>query len=254
MANQSVCEHLVQQAAQEHCDMILFPEMTLTGFTMQPERFAPNHDVSFFQALAMRYSIGIVFGYIEEMDGQYQNMLAVLSSHGEVLMNYAKIHPFSYGEESKHYIGGDKICTCPLHPSASNITTASSASNSMETYRMSGFICYDLRFPEIFQKASADAVLLCVIANWPESRISHWHALLQARAIENQCFLLGVNRTGTGGGLNYIPSSAAYDPYGNLLTPADCTDELIFVDLQPEEALHYRQTFPVRADRREWLY
>lgn len=237
MENQHICERLVIEARQKNCDWILFPEMTLTGFTMQPEKFSPNADLTYFKSLSIKYSIGILFGYIGEINGQYQNKMAVLSSEGKLLMDYAKIHPFSYGEEAKHYIGGN------------DIIVASSGSAAI-----SGFICYDLRFPEIFQKASKQATIIFVIANWPEPRISHWYTLLRARAIENQCFILGINRTGDGGGLHYIPSSAAFDPYGTLLTQTDSDAELLYININPELALTYRQEFPLKADRRESLY
>ncbi len=235
--NQKNCERLVTEAKQQRCDWIIFPEMTLTGFTMQPELFFPNTDIPYFQSLAVQYSIGIIFGYIGQAKEQYTNQMAVISSSGQLLMDYTKIHPFSYGDESKHYIGGNDVLTAALHG-----------------VDYSGFICYDLRFPEVFQKASKQASVIFVIANWPASRILHWRTLLQARAIENQCFILGVNRTGDGGGQHYIPSSAAFDPYGNLLTPKASDAELLYADVQPELALTYRQEFPLKMDRREDLY
>lgn len=235
--NRHICERLVLEARQQNCDWIIFPEMTLTGFTMQPEKFSPNTDLTYFKSLSVKYSIGIVFGYIGEINGTYLNKMAILSSNGELLMDYAKIHPFSYGEESKHYIGGNDIITV-----------------SSDFADFSGFICYDLRFPEIFQIASKQATIIYVIANWPEPRISHWHTLLQARAIENQCFILGVNRTGDGGGLHYIPSSVAFDPYGVKLTEPDTDNELLYTTINPELALRYRREFPLKADRRESLY
>ena len=239
--NKTICERLIRHAHENQCQWIVFPEMTLTGFSMHPERFfepvqsdAPVH--SFFRQLSLQYSIGIVFGYIAEADGRYYSHLAMVEN-GIYLMEYAKIHPFSYGEEANYYTGGDRIVTCHMEPSIC----------------VSGFVCYDLRFPEVFQAASQSASVIFVIANWPMSRITHWYTLLQARAIENQCFMIGVNRTGNGGGLCYCPSSIAFDPYGKRISQESNT-ELLCVDIQPEQAAAYRSEFPVQADRRKAVY
>ena len=120
------------------------------------------------------------------------------------------------------------------------------------------FICYDLRFPEIFQAASEDCEVLAVIANWPRERIHHWHCLLPARAIENQSVVLGVNRRGRGGGIEYVDSSEAYDGEGNripcqrITTSAGDDCLLCEVDLQRPQEL--RSEFPVKQDRRKKWY
>ena len=239
--NQIICKRLTKQASNAGCDWIIFPEMTLTGFTMQPENFHEdvNHapTKTFFQTLSRECNINIAFGYIALNDRKNYNHL-VFVEMGEVIFEYAKIHPFSYGAESEHYTGGNQVMTVSL--SESGIC-------------LSGFICYDLRFPEVFQQASKEATIILVIANWPTARLSHWYALLQARAIENQSFILGVNRTGEGGGLQYAPSSVAFGPYGERLTP-ETTEELLYVDIQSELAKQYRAEFSLKKDRREDLY
>lgn len=235
--NQKTCQRLTEEASRNNCNWIIFPEMTLTGFTMNPEPFRETITTSptkaFFQQLSTDYNINIAFGYIaEKNDKNYNHLVCV--EHGKTILEYAKIHPFSYGDESKHYTGGDEILITNLIDGAACL---------------SGFICYDLRFPEVFQVASEQATVIFVIANWPEARIAHWYTLLQARAIENQCFIMGVNRTGEGNGLQYIPSSVAFNPYGERLTP-ESTDELLYIDIQPELAELYRKEFPVREDRK----
>lgn len=243
--NRLQCEAFTREAAEHHCDWIVFPEMTLTGFTMEPERFHETTDShaptkEFFQHLSCKYSIGIVFGYIAwEQSSNYNHLVIV--QEGKSILEYAKLHPFSFGEESEHYAGGNQIKSCwvPLATADTQIC-------------LSGFICYDLRFPEIFQAASKQAEIIFVIANWPKERIRHWYALLQARAIENQCFIIGVNRTGTGGGLEYPPSSIAFDPYGEVITKG--SGELLYAEIRPELAAEYRKEFPLKKDRREEIY
>lgn len=243
--NRIQCQRLTKEASDHHCDWIVFPELTLTGFTMNPEQFGENIHTcpptpGFFQDLSLQYSIGIVFGYIACRDGRNYNHL-VMVQNGRIILEYAKLHPFSFGQETKHYTGGRQILTC----------RAQIPSDDMELC-LSGFICYDLRFPEIFQLASKKAELIFVIANWPEERIQHWYALLQARAIENQCFIIGVNRTGAGGGLIYPPSSIAFDPYGNTIISGSA--ELLYADIHPALAAEYRKEFPLKKDRREEIY
>lgn len=245
-ANRELCRRLVQQAADHQADWILFPEMTLTGFTMRPEFFSESADTTsatnvFFQTLSLQYKIGIGYGSIVQETSSdshpYCNQLRLVQQ-GVSLLQYNKIHPFSYGEEANHYHGGTQIQT---------------AVDPVTGTAVSGFICYDLRFPEIFQIASQTATVIFVIANWPESRISHWHLLLQARAVENQCYIAGINRTGSGGGIQYIASSVIYDPYGQRITPPSDAP-LILADIEPDIALQYRRDFPLKEDRRPELY
>ncbi len=240
--NRRLCTELTEQAAAQGCDWIVFPEMTLTGFTMQPELFAEPEGIGsstadFFCSLSRGLSIGIIYGYIAAHADSYTNRLVYVRD-GMILQEYAKLHPFSFGEESKHYIAGDKLSIL-----------------SLPDICISGFICYDLRFPEIFQAVSRQAELIVVIANWPADRITHWHTLLQARAIENQCFILGVNRTGHGNSISYTASSATYAPTGELLTPAAPADTgTLYADLDLSDVARYRESFPLKADRRESLY
>jgi len=255
--NKAVCERLIREAAMHQAELIIFPEMTLTGFTMNPEKYSDGHKMrdsckepnsgkepdgteEFFCSLSVKYGIAVLFGYIEEKENNYYNMLE-LADGREILMKYAKIHPFSYGEESRHYSGGNSIGSACLHEIC-----------------MGGFICYDLRFPEIFQISSRKNEFICVIANWPESRIEHWKTLLQARAIENQCFIAGVNRTGQGNGIYYPMSSMAFDPYGRRIDYKEIKTEtesgLLYADIKAETVRQYRREFPVKEDRRENLY
>ena len=119
---------------------------------------------------------------------------------------------------------------------------------------LGAFVCYDLRFPEIFQISSEKSEIIFVIANWPKSRIDQWDTLLKARAIENQVFMVGVNRTGEGDGLHYNGHSAIYSPNGEAVTTIREEECLLIGDINPEEIKEMRKTFPMKNDRREELY
>lgn len=236
-----LCEKMILSAAKEQVDFLVFPEMTLTGFTIKTEELAEDFNMSetihFFKAQAMLYKMAICFGLPIINAEKAENHCVILSETGELLADYAKIHPFSFGTEAKFYQGGTSLASCTI-----------------KEFIVSPFVCYDLRFPEIFQIASQTSTLLVVIANWPISRKEDWAVLLKARAIENQAFVIGVNRTGIGGGLAYFGDSMVISPRGKILAQASEESGLTTVDIFPEEALTCRKKFPVKADRKPELY
>jgi len=121
----------------------------------------------------------------------------------------------------------------------------------VDGFLLSPFICYDLRFPEIFRTAaSAGAVVFTVIASWPEARKEHWRTLLRARAIENQAFVIGVNRAGTDPSFRYPGCSAVIDPWGNTVVELDDQEGIASADIRIEDAVEWREKFPALRDRR----
>lgn len=236
-----ICAQMMADAQKQQADLIVFPEMTLTGFTMQPKQYgetAENSEtIDFFQKEAIKNHIAVVFGVIFLADGTAKNHSIVIDNTGSILADYAKIHPFSYGAESKHYTGGDTLAFCTVCGAT-----------------LSPFVCYDLRFPEIFQAASKKSQIMTVIANWPIARVGHWKTLLQARAIENQSFVVGVNRSGTDASLTYSGDSMLISPTGEILAHLTEENQLMVVDIDLTEVERYRVTFPLKADRKEALY
>ncbi len=245
--NRKKCVELIKRASDSGARLILFPEMTLTGFTMNikecGEDFAagnPPETVSFFGEQSRKYGMAVGFGYISAEGGRGTNHFVVIDN-GRIIGDYTKIHPFSYGRESYFYDSGRQLVSVTL-----------------DNVKMGLFVCYDLRFPEIFQKSGEDNIVLAVIANWPKSRLSHWNCLLQARAIETQSIVLGVNRKGTGNGLEYESSSRAFDCEGHLLDGESITtgfgDECILIEAATDTVIQKRKEFPVKEDRKKQLY
>lgn len=238
--NMEKVRKLVAQASGQKVDLLVFPEMTLTGFTMNTalagEEMLFSPTLRFFKDLSKKYSMAMAFGYVEDFGGEYYNKLMVVSD-GRILYDYDKIHPFNFSDEGRHYIGGHEVKTAVL--------------KDME---ISGFVCYDLRFPEIFQAVSSHTQMILVIANWPKERVLHWEILLRARAIENQCYVIGVNRIGKGNGIEYVESSMAFDPLGERLTKAHSKSELMLVDVETNKVKEVRSQFPFREDRQVELY
>ena len=234
--NKKMCHKFVEEASKQKADLILFPEMTLSGFSMDVEKIKDKEGetLAFFSKLAREYRIAIGFGYVTQPDEKGRNHFAVVDAYGDIKMDYIKIHPFTYGGEDQVYTGGDRLGTF-----------------TWKSWNCAGFICYDLRFPESFQKIE-DRDVIFVIANWPEKRVRQWDALLRARAIEMQCYVVGVNRIGAGGGLDYVKSSVAYDPMGEVVVPnGDGNAPLFYVTLDRQLRQKYIQAFPVRRDRRK---
>lgn len=228
----------------EHCtntDLVVYPEMTLTGFTMESQKVKEDElsseTITFFKEQAQKYKVSIAFGVVLSKREKATNNLVVVSEQG-VLATYAKIHPFSYAGENDYYQAGDELKKLTIGGATIGLT-----------------ICYDLRFPELYQAYSKDCSVILNIANWPERRVSHWRALNKARAIENQVFMIAVNRIGTDGkGLQYVFSSHIVSPYGEELKGTSLSEEVVVYDLNLEEVAQYRAEFPVKNDRKITLY
>jgi len=241
-ANKLKCEDLIKQGSEFEAQLIIFPEMTLTGFSMNidyiREESEQSPTVNFFSQQAMKYNISIAFGVVFAKGDKATNNMIVVDNYGKQLSGYAKIHPFSFSGENNYYLGGNELASCVISDATIGLT-----------------ICYDLRFPEIFQSLSKSCNVILTIANWPESRIAHWNALLQARSIENQVFMIGVNRTGADKNkINYIKSSLVFDPAGEKLKPSLSFPVLDIYDLALEKVKSVRESFPVKQDRKPELY
>jgi predicted amidohydrolase len=237
--NREKCLKFINEAALKQVDLLLFPEMSLTGFSMNVESMGEleNETVKWFKVLAEKHNIYLGFGHIEKTLDKGKNEFSIVSPAGKELCRYTKIHPFSYGTESKFYTGGRKI-----------------VQTSLKDFQITPFICYDLRFPEIFQMASKSSQLITVAANWPKSRSEHWITLLKARAIENQCYIAGVNAVGNINSLEYSGDSMIIDPLGNVLVQETNKEALLTADLDINEVYSIRKTFPLKNDRKEELY
>ncbi|HEY8890122.1 MAG TPA: nitrilase-related carbon-nitrogen hydrolase [Clostridium sp.] len=260
--NKEVAIQFIKQAVDENVNMIFFPEMTLTGFSMNTSFVGENNHetLEFFKAMSSKFNIHIGFGYVEGTSHS-KNKYSVVSPRvilrgvprvtlqgvprvtlqgvpeGVELVNYSKIHPFSFGDETKFYESGNEI----------NLFNAFG-------FTIAPFICYDLRFPEIFQIASRTATLITVAANWPCERREHWITLLKARAIENQCYIAGINRVGEGNGLNYSGDSMVIDPLGNIISTFYNEEGLVIADICQDEVIKIREKFRLKDDRKETLY
>lgn len=236
-------ERLMEQASAQKADIIFFPEMSLTGFSMNLEKIGENgaasETVELMKELACRYRIAVGFGWAalpEPGQEKGTNRFSLLDKDGRVLAEYAKLHPFRYGGEADVYRGGDQLVTVPFCG-----------------HQISLFVCYDLRFPEIFQAVSDQSDLMVVIADWPASRRDHWLTLLKARAIENQAYVAGVNCVGDIDGLSYCGDSSVFDPLGQMIGTLYGQEGIVVCDIG-EDAGPLRHKFQMKKDRRNDFY
>ena len=216
-------------------DALIFPEMTLTGFTMNSQKFSEELDglgTQYFLNLSKRLNTNIFAGIIERDRKDIYNSLIHFDNYGLLKARYRKIHPYSNAKEDKFYTAGNEIVTTKID----NVTIGLS-------------ICYDLRFPELYRYyGKQKTVILINIACWPVSRIEQWNALLKARAIENQCFMIGVNRTGSDPFNNYNGNSSIYDPSGKEVFRIDDEEKIIETEIDIELVNSTRKTLPFLND------
>jgi len=230
---------VVRRAAESGARLVVLPEMCLTGFTMEPDVHAESLDgpnVRALEALARDAGVSIIASIARAAaDGgvrAHYNSVIHVDEAGATRVVYDKQKLFAYGGEDAVYTPGDRS------PEIVEIGGV----------RIAPFVCYDLRFPELFRAVADEVDLIVVVANWPVARRPHWDTLLRARAIENQCWLVGVNRTGQGGTLEYDGGSAAYDPWGER---ADVDGRGIrVVDVDPARVREIRERYPFLKDRR----
>jgi predicted amidohydrolase len=240
---------LAERAVADGAELLVLPEMFATGFTMDVA-FASGAAPSaraFLARLARDLRVQVVGGVADASDrtpGKGLNYSLAFDADGAPLASYRKIHPFTYGGEDKSYDAGDALALFRAG--------RQDADNGVRTAL---FVCYDLRFPEIFRAAAGDVDLMLLVANWPASRRAHWRTLLTARAIENQCCVLGVNRVGEGNGLAYSGDSLLLDPFGEVLADgAGGAEAIIAGDVSPARVSEVRERFSFLRDRRPDVY
>lgn len=237
-ANRALVRQCVTQAKLDPGSLVVLPEMFASGFSMNSARAAERPEgesEAFLSGLARELEVYVVAGLaVRTAAGAARNQALAWGPDGQLRARYTKLHPFSLGGEHQHYEAGDEP-----------------ASFDWGGLRVAPFVCYDLRFPEIFRVATlGGAQVLVVIANWPAVRIEHWIVLLRARAIENQAFVIGVNRCGHDPVHRYPGRSLIIDPLGAVLMDAGELAGVAQTTL-PISTLHqWRQGFPALRDAR----
>ncbi|MEA1897419.1 MAG: amidohydrolase [Bacteroidota bacterium] len=223
----------------DNTDVLILPEMFSTGFTMNPSAVAESmsgKSVEWMKMKASKWNIVLAGSLVIKEKNQNFNRFLWVTPNGDI-QYYDKKHLFRMGEENEHYRAGkQKLIT------------------SLKTWRIRPLICYDLRFP-VWSRNISDYDVLLYVANWPASRRHVWKSLLLARALENQSYVVGVNRIGEdGNGISYSGDSMIIDPRGNILSNTQPnTESFETVSLSLKELIDFREKFPVSMDADEFM-
>lgn len=241
-ANLQMFEEKILSISQP-TEIVVLPEMFSTGFSMQPKKLAETMEgetLQWMKQIAAKKKVILTGSVIIEDAGNYYNRLVWVLPGGQVGY-YDKRHLFAYGDEDQHYTPGKKRLIA-----------------SVKGWKINLLVCYDLRFPVWSRQSPSPSGevergleydVLIYVANWPEKRVHAWTTLLRARAIENQCYVIGVNRTGEDGNkIHYTGESMAIDPMGEILYHKKDEEDVFTVTLDKSHLEKMREKFPFWRD------
>jgi len=236
-------ETAVTRAAEQAVDVIVLPEMWNTGYALT--RLSALADLNgertqkLLSQLAKRFKVNIVGGSVAvERDGDYYNEMLVLNRQGKLLSRYDKVHRFGLMAEDRYITAGKAKNIFPI-----------------DEVPAMGVICYDIRFPEWLRTQAAQGPeVIFVSAEWPTVRLPQWRILLQARAVENQAFVVAVNRVGSDPDNSFGGQSLVIDPLGQIVAEAEDHPQILTAHLDLTQVTQGRGEIPVFADRRPELY
>jgi predicted amidohydrolase len=230
-------EKIASVKASTH--LVVLPEMFTTGFSMKPEQLAENMDgdtLAWMKQTARDNKVILTGSMIAEEEGNYYNRLIWMLPNGQ-FGTYDKRHLFAFAEEDKHYTSGTKRLIA-----------------SVNGWKVHLLVCYDLRFPvwarqQFDEQGNYEYDVLVYVANWPEKRSTAWKSLLQARAIENQCYVVGVNRVGKDANdIIYSGDSMVIDPLGEILYQKANEEDVATLTLDKDHLDAVRKRFPFWRD------
>lgn len=228
-------ERLLEGVDLPRGSFVLLPELGDTGFSFDLERIAGLDGLAWAKRIATSRGWHLQFGHAERGgDGRGRNRATIVSPEGLELAAYDKVHPFSFSGEDRHYAGGERLAIVEIGG-----------------FKVCPFICYDLRFPELWRLAAlAGAEVFTIGASWSARRASHWRSLLIARAIENQAFVVACNRVGEDPANRYEGGSMIIDPTGTVLSEGGAAEACLACELDRAALVDWRRRFPALADVR----
>lgn len=234
-ANRASFEARVRGASPPPGSLVVLPELCDVGFTMNAARAAEDDSRSWASALARSLGVWLISGLAVRHERGVSNCAVVHDPRGDEAAIYRKAFLFTPAGEREHYIAGSSAVTVDCGG-----------------LRVAPVICYDLRFPELWRRAALDgAHCFACIASWPSVRQRHWDTLLVARAIENQAFVIGCNRTGSDPNAAYTGGSAIITPLGDVVAHAGTGPGTASADIDAATAMQWRAKFPALADARQ---
>ncbi len=240
-ANLAKISAYLESLASENVSLAVLPELFSCSFdneNLKEHAGATQNIIETLSAFSLKYKMAIA-GTLPELEGdRVFNTMVFIDTDGKIKGKYRKLHLFRLTGEHLYYTAGNGIVTV-----------------DSTLGRIGLMICYDLRFPELARALFLKGAELIVIsAQWPEPRKEHWEALIRARAIENQLFMVCSNRTGTEAGLTFPGTSMIADPMGRILAHAGSHDACVFSQIDPLTVKDIRTLIPCMADRRPEVY
>ena len=240
--NLLMMEKWSKEAARRGSHLVVFPELWSTGYALdRAQELSQTLNSGIFTDIsesAVQNKISIVGSVLEKRGAEVANSATFFAPNGRLMGVYRKIHLFGLMEEDKYLQAGSSPLTMDLPWGKTALA-----------------ICYDLRFPELFRRYAVDQTELMIISSeWPAIRIEHWRMLLQARAIENQCYIIATNSTGETGDTVFGGHSMIVDPWGKIVIEAGDEPMLVTADIETERVAQVRRQIPVFDDRRPETY
>ncbi len=230
------------QTLQKPVDLIMLPEMWLSGFQLENSEEIlqqTRHFIDALQKFAQTERTHVLGSCLEQEDGRFHNSAQLISPEGKITATYRKVHLFQMGDEDKKFHSGDRAVVA-----------------STDLGKLGLAICYDIRFPELLRaEILGGAQVLLIPSAWPKARIDHYLSLLKARAIENLVYVVSTNKVGKNPeGILYGGRSSVFDPWGNSLGEMDEHPGVLQVTIDLGEVEKIRGSFPVFKARREDVY
>lgn len=234
---------LMEKASTENPDVIVLPELWTTGYdlvNLKDQADAEAREASgFLKDSAARYRAHIVGGSVaNKTEEGIENTMLVFNKNGEQSGKYSKLHLFQLMDEHLYLAAGKQ-----------------KGLFSLDSRKFAGLICYDIRFPEWVRAHAIEEVeAMFIVAEWPIQRLEHWRALLIARAIENQCYIIACNRAGSDPNNKFAGHSMVIGPWGDIIAEAGEDQEILNAEIDLDQVIDARSRIPIFADRRPELY
>ncbi|MFT4412369.1 carbon-nitrogen family hydrolase [Fredinandcohnia humi] len=238
-----VSKEIEKTMSQHSPNIIVLPELWTTGYdlTRLNEIADDNGEETklFIKNLAIQYAVNIIAGSVAKKTPEgVTNTMFVFNKSGEIIGEYSKLHLFQLMDEHLYLQSGSE-----------------KGFFTIENIPASGMICYDIRFPEwIRAHTTAGTEILFVVAEWPLPRLEHWRALLISRAIENQCYVVACNRTGSDPNNQFAGHSMVIDPWGSIVAEAGTESEILISEIELGKVQEVRKQIPIFQDRRPSFY
>lgn len=241
--NYQTAERLIEKAIIEQPDIIVLPELWTTGYDLtrlnKIADLEASQTIDFLQKSAKKHLVHFVGGSVANRGEKgVKNTLLIINKDGKLVHQYSKLHLFKLMDEHVYLEAGSEKGLFQL-----------------DHHQFAGVICYDIRFPEwIRAHTSEGAEALFVVAEWPAPRLSHWRALLIARAIENQCYVISCNRFGHDPNNHFAGHSMIIDPWGEVIVEAGDSEEILSAEIEMDLVKEVRKQIPIFSDRKPEFY